>query len=291
MLWKHPPCDRTQIAMKRIGVALGAGGARGLAQIVILQAFEELGIRPSIVSGTSIGAVVGAALVAGLSSTEMKSAVEEIRSSKPGRFWHIYDSTEFKLAVAFLDPTMETGGLIKGEKFVRFLQNKIKVERFEDLEIPLRLVATSYWKREQVILSKGNLLKAVRASYSMPGLFTPVKFGRDLLVDGGLMNPLPYDIIQPFCDISVAIDVSVKETLRKSEMPHAQEVLFSAYQILQNSVVREKLKQVQPDILIKTDIKNVRALEFNKASSIYEQALPLKEELKRKLERKLGERH
>ena len=187
-----------------------------MAHIVVLQAFEELGVKPSIISGTSIGAVVGAGLAAGLSTREMKDAVEEIRSSRPGRFWHIYDNVELKFAIALFDPTMETGGLIKGEKFIHFLQTKM-----------------------------GNLLAAVRASYSMPGLFTPVKMGKDLLVDGGLMNPLPYDIIQPLCDITVAIDVAVHETARRSQMPRAQEVLFSAFQVLQNSVVREKLKQTQ----------------------------------------------
>jgi NTE family protein len=275
--------------MTRIGVALGAGGARGLAHIVVLQAFEELGVKPSIISGTSIGAVIGAGLAAGLSTREMKEAVEEVRSSRPGRFWHIYDNVELQFAIALFDPTMETGGLIKGEKFIRFLQSKIGAQRFEDLQIPFLVVATNYWRREQVILSKGNLLKAVRASYSMPGLFTPVKMGKDLLVDGGLMNPLPYDIIQPLCDITVAVDVAVHETARRSQMPHAQEVLFSAFQVLQNSVVCEKLKQTQPDILIRTNIKNVRALEFSKANVIYQQAIPAKEELKQRLARALRE--
>lgn len=269
--------------MKTIGVALGAGGARGLAHIIVLQAFEELGIKPSVISGTSIGAVIGAGLAAGLTAAEMKDAVEEIRASKPGRFGRLSNNAEFKFVVAMLDPTTEAGGLIKGEKFIHFLQSKIKAERFEDLQIPLLVVATDYWKREQVILNKGNLLKAVWASYSLPGLFTPVMIGKDILVDGGLMNPLPYDIIQPLCDITVAIDVSVKEITRKSRV-HAQEVLFSAYQILQNSIVREKLRQSQPTILIKTDIKNVRALEFSKVNYIFEQALPAKEELKRQLD-------
>jgi len=269
--------------MQKIGVALGAGGARGLAHIVVLQAFEELGIKPSVISGTSIGAIIGAALAAGLSSEEMKLAVLDILPPRRTRSWPLYDAAEFRIAASLLDPTMEAGGLIKGEKFLRFLQSTINTSRFEDLQIPLLVVATDYWKREQVVFSKGNLMKAVRASYSMPSFFVPVKIGKNLYVDGGLMNPLPYDIIRSRCDISVAIDVSVTETTKKSETPHAQEVLFSAFQILQNSIVREKLRQTRPDILIKTNIKNVRALEFTKANSIYEQALPAKEELKRKL--------
>jgi NTE family protein len=275
--------------MKRIGIALGAGGARGLAHIVVLQAFEELGIRPSVISGTSMGAVIGAAFAAGLSTKEMKDAVEEIRTATPGRLWRMYDNEGLRFALALLDPTMDTGGLVKGEKFIKFLEGKIKVRRFEDLKIPLMVIATDYWRRKQVVLNKGDLMKAVRASYSMPGLFIPVKVGRNFLVDGGLMNPLPYDVLEGHCEITVAVDVSIKETAAARKLPHAQEVLFSAFQILQNSIVREKLIHRQPDCLIKTDIKNVRALEFGKAKSIYAQALLAKEELKTNLERVLSD--
>lgn len=272
--------------MKKIGLALGAGGARGLAHITILQAFEELGVQPSIISGTSIGAVIGVAFASGLSTAEMREAVEELRAAQPGKFWHI-ESAELKVAIALLDPTTETGGLIKGEKFIRFLESKIQATRFEDLKIPLRVVATNYWKKEQVVLSKGGLWPAVRSSYSMPGLFMPVKIGKEIFVDGGLMNPLPYDVVQPHCDITVAIDVSAVRTNGKNEVPHAYDVLFSAFQMMQNSIVREKLQKAKPDILIKTDIKNVRSLEFNLADSIYEQALPAKRELKKRLEKVL----
>lgn len=97
--------------MQEIGVALGAGGARGLAHIVVLQAFEELGLRPSIISGTSIGAIIGAALATGLSSEQMKLAVAGTLPPIQRNSWSIYDSAEFKIATTFLDPTMEAGGL------------------------------------------------------------------------------------------------------------------------------------------------------------------------------------
>ncbi len=269
--------------MKRIGIALGAGGARGLAHIVVLQAFEELGIRPSMISGTSIGAVIGAGFAAGLSTAEMRKAVDETRAVRAGRLGRLYGKSELNFAVSWLDPTMRTGGLIKGEKFIRFLYSKIKVRRFVELEIPLVVVATHFWKREQVILGKGNVLKAVQASCSMPGLFTPVSIGGELYVDGGLVNPLPYDVLRPYCDVTVAIDVFPHAIPERARPLRAQEIFFSAFQILQNSIVREKLKQSQPDILISVEMSNVRALEFNKANSILEQAVPWKEELKRRL--------
>ena len=269
--------------MKRIGVALGAGGARGLAHIVVLQAFEELGIKPSIVSGTSIGAVIGVGYAAGLSTAEMKNAVDESRVVKPGRFRRFYGNSELNFALSWLDPTIRTGGIIKGEKFIKFLYSRINVRRFVELEIPLVVIATHLGKREQVILDKGNVLKAVLASCAMPGLFTPVTIGGELFVDGGLVNPLPYDVLRPSCDVTVALDVSPRIATERTRPLRAQEVFFSAFQIMQNSIVREKLMQSQPDILIRIAMNNVRALEFNKATSIFQQALPWKEELKRRL--------
>jgi NTE family protein len=273
--------------MKRVGVALGAGGARGLAHIVVLEAFEELGIKPSVISGTSIGAVIGVAFAAGLTTTEMKDAVEEIRATKPGRFGRFYSNSELNFVLAWLDPTVKIGGLIKGEKFLKFLQTKIRVRRFDELNIPFKVVATDFRKREQVVFDEGDVLKAVQASYSMPGLFAPVSIGDGIFVDGGLVNPLPFDIIRHHCDITVAVDVALHSIEGNSESPHAQEVLFSAFQIMQNSVVREKLIQSKPDIHINIDVKNVRSLEFNKTKSIFQQALVSKEELKQKLLRLL----
>ena len=110
--------------MKRIGIALGAGGVRGLAYIVVLEALEELRIKPSVISGTSIGAVVGAGFAAGLSTAEMRGAIEEVRATKQSRLGRFYDNSELKFALAWLDPTTRTGGLIKGEKFIKFLEMK-----------------------------------------------------------------------------------------------------------------------------------------------------------------------
>lgn len=269
--------------MKTFGVALGAGGARGLAHIVVLQAFEEMGITPAVVAGTSIGAVIAAAYASGLTTNEMREAVNELRTSKPARIWNFHENENFKLARSVIDPTTQTGGLIKGEKFIRFLGAKIGVDRFEDLRIPLKLVTTDYWRKEEVVVSSGDLLSAVRASYAMPGLFTPVTIDGRMLVDGGLENPLPYDVIRQDCDVTIAIDVSANLSAEPTETPRAYDILFFAYQIMQNSIVREKLGHTRPDILIKTNIRDVRSLEFNKLQSIFSQAQSAKEELKRKI--------
>lgn len=269
--------------MKRIGLALGAGGARGLAHIAFLEVFEELGIKPTIISGTSIGAIVGTPYAAGMSATEMKEAVNEIVFAKKTKFWEIHKKSDIMKMFNFFDPDYRVGGMIKGEKMIKFLYDHMKVDKFENLKIPLKVIATDFWNKEEVIFTKGDLLKAVKASYSLPGMFAPVEINGKLLMDGGMVNPLPFDVIKDDCDITVAIDVSAKKTKSEDLIPPAYEVLFSAFQIMQNSIVNEMFKLSQPDILIKTKIENVRIHEFTKVDSIFKQTSKSKEELKRKL--------
>lgn len=268
----------------KIGLALGAGGARGLAFIVILEAFEELGIKPSIISGASIGAIVGAAYAAGLDSKQMRAAVDELVETKNGRFWEIYKKSDLIKLLEFIDPNTKSGGILKGEKIINYFKSHVKIKKFEELKIPLLVVATNYWEKKQEVLSKGDLLSAVKASYSLPGIFTPVSRNGKLLIDGGMVNPLPFDVISEKCDLTIAIDVSAKLNNKDAGMPPAHEVLFSAFQIMQNSILSAKLMRSTPDILIKTDIKEIRMLEFLKAKEIYKQAVPFKDQLKSKLE-------
>jgi len=270
--------------MKKIGLALGAGGARGLAHIIFLETFEELGIKPSIISGTSIGAMVGAPYAAGLSAKELKDAVNELVFSKNTKFWEIHKKSDIMKMFNFIDPDYKVGGMIKGEKMIKYLYDHMKVDKFENLLIPMKIIATDYWNKEEVVIEKGNLLQAIKASYSLPGMFVPVEIKGKLLMDGGMVNPLPYDVIENDCDITVAIDVSAQKSKSEDFIPPAYEVLFSAFQIMQNSIVHEKFKQSQPDILIKTNIKNIRIHEFTKVESIFEQAAKSKDELKRRLE-------
>jgi NTE family protein len=268
----------------KIGLALGAGGARGLAFIVILEAFEELGIKPSIISGASIGAIVGAAYAAGLDTKQMRAAVDELVETKNGRFWEIYKKSDIIKLLEFIDPNTKSGGILKGEKIINYFKSHVKIKKFEELKIPLLIVATNYWEKKQEVLSKGDLLSAVKSSYSLPGIFTPVSRNGKLLIDGGMVNPLPFDVISEKCDLTIAIDVSAKLTNKDVGMPPAHEVLFSAFQIMQNSILSAKLMRSTPDILIKTDIKEIRMLEFLKAKEIYKQAVPFKDQLKSKLE-------
>ena len=274
--------------MKRIGLALGGGGARGLAHISMIETLEELGIKPSLISGSSIGAIIGAFYAAGYSSSEMKAKLQRLlfpRNDKPFDF--LWKSDMVKMFSMF-DPQFFKSGLLKGEKFYNFLQEELAANTFDELKIPLKIVATDYWKKEEVIFNKGNLLPAIRASYSLPGLLTPVKIKNRILIDGGIVNPLPFDILLDECDISVAIDITAYKTNNGKTYPPTFESIFTAYQMMQNSLNQQKLKFLKPDIYILPEIYDVRVFDFSKQESIFKQSIPAKENLKKQLEKLLN---
>jgi NTE family protein len=182
------------------------------------------------------------------------------------------------------DPQFIRSGFIKGEKFQNYMKNHLKVSRFEELKIPLMIVATDYWKKEAVIFEKGDLIQPIKASYSLPGLFTPVKIKNRILIDGGAVNPLPFDLIMDKCDITIAIDVTAFKAQNESEIPPTFDSVFTTYQTMQNSIIKERLKFLRPDIYIRPEIFDVRVFDFVKADLIFKQAESAKEELKRQLE-------
>jgi NTE family protein len=166
-----------------------------------------------------------------------------------------------------------------------YLYKNVQVSSFEELQIPLSVVTTDFWKREQVVFESGELRPAIQASMAIPGIFTPTKFNGAILVDGGAVNPVPFDLLLDKCDFSVAIDVAGKRSPKKA--PTFFDTVFNTFGIMQQSIVAEKLRHQQPDILIRPEIVDIRALEFYKLASVFEQARPAKEQLKHQLARYL----
>ena len=240
---------------KRIGLALGGGGAKGLCHIAFLKALDEMGFKPSVIAGTSIGAIVGAFYAAGVSGAQMEEIITKVR------VLDINKMVDFSgpLASAFL----------KGKGVERFFHKHIPAQKFKDLKIPLKVVATDFWRRREVVFESGELIPAIRASMSIPGLFKPVKIGDTVLVDGGVVNPLPYDIIRKRCDLLIAIDVSGEKTPPgRKPIPSLRESVMSSFQIMQTAIVEHKMRISQPDIYIKPELKNIRVLEFYRYAEI-----------------------
>lgn len=165
-----------------VGLALGAGGALGLAEIGILDVFEKEKIPIDIIAGTSIGSIIGAFWALGFKARE----IEEI----------IGGYTKNVSAVALIDPVVPKYGLIGGKNIRNFLQSHIKDRTFYDLKKPLRIVACDIDNREEFVISSGKLVDAIMASIAIPGIFTPITWADGkYLVDGGVVSPVPINIL------------------------------------------------------------------------------------------------
>ncbi|MBN1673228.1 MAG: patatin-like phospholipase family protein [Kiritimatiellae bacterium] len=274
--------------MKKLGLALGGGGAKGLAHIPMLEVLDELGIRPHRIAGTSIGAVMGALYASGIGGARIRDGVRRMVISKGDSFREMLKKKDALKWFGFFDWEFGRGGVFKGDKFIEFLFDAMHVATFEQLQIPLRIVATDFWSSEQVILERGDLLPAVKASMGLPGVFTPVTIGERVLIDGGGVNPVPHDILDD-CDLVVAIDVMGTLRRDKHNIPNVFRAVLGTFDIMQNSIVTEKLKHSPPDIYIRPDITGVELLEFFKAEEIYEQAAPAAEQLREALVGALGQ--
>lgn len=272
----------------KLGLALGGGGARGLAHVLMLEVFDELGIRPDCISGTSIGAIMGALYSAGHSAREIRELVETLLQVERKELAHALVKFNIFKWIELIDPRLGKGGLIDADHFMGYLHKAIRQESFEKLAIPLQAVATDYWTGQEVVLDSGELLLAIRASMALPDIFSPVQYGQHLLVDGGAVNPLPYDILPADCDLTIAIDVTGMLQARSHMEPSFFESIFRSFRIMGQAIIKEKLKRQSPDIYIKPEIRNIRTLEFTRYVEIYRQSAPAKEEFKRKLDQRLN---
>lgn len=272
-------------ARRKIGLALGGGGAKGLAHIPMLQVLDELGVKPHIIAGTSIGSIMGALYAAGLSAERIRDEFDRIILSR-GQFLKdlVHKKDAFRV-LSFVDIEFRRGGLLKSDKLIQYLYTNLGAATFEELKIPLRIVATDFWSSEQVVFSSGDLLSAIQASMGLPGVFTPVMRDGRVLIDGGGVNPLPHDVIADDCDVVIAIDVMGRHSPGKHPLPNVLRAVLQTFDIMQNSIIAEKLKRRPPDILIRPAVENVEILEFDKAAVIYRQAAGGADELRRALEK------
>ncbi len=267
----------------RVGVALGGGGAKGLAHLLMLETLDELGLRPAMVAGTSIGAVVGALYCAGVSPALLRRELTEMSLSNNGVLETFRSGREVLRWLDFFRPQLSASGLLKAERFLQYLTDHTPVRHFEELEVPLKVVAADFYRREQVVFDTGPLLSAVAASMALPGVFPPVVRDGRVLVDGGAVNPVPYDLLKPHCDLVIAIDVMGRRSESETKVPSIADAILNTFQIMERSITREKLRAVPVDIYIEPEIADIRALEFYKAEDIFRQAAPACEDLRRAL--------
>lgn len=267
-----------------VAVALGAGGARGLAHIVVLEALEELGLKPVAISGSSMGAIIGAAYAAGIPAAELRAqALAQFRDKR---------KTIARLMKArvgkFSDLLTSLGSnpvLVDAQLLLEIFWPDAMPARFEDLKIPFTAVCTDYHDRCAVNFSSGPLAPAVAGSMAIPGLIKPVEMGGLVLVDGGMVDPIPYRALIGKADIIIACDVTGASAAHRRSAPQPWEALIGAAQIAQHTITSEMLKSDRPDILLRPAIGRFGALDFFRTAQILDAAHNVTDDLKRGLEK------
>ena len=231
--------------MKTFALALGGGGARGLAHIAVIEAIEEIGVKPVAIAGSSIGALVGAAYAAGMSGKDLRRFVIRLAHNRSETRRRLIAARAGKLADIFSGGWSQAAQL-DAEKFcAAFLPDSVPAD-FSELVIPLTVMATDLHARQEAPLSSGTLRPALAASMAIPGLFRPVSIDGRILIDGGATNPLPFDQLIGRAEVIVAVDVFGLPEADRSDLPSAWESVYTTVLVMGGAIVAAKLKQERP---------------------------------------------
>jgi len=200
-LWRHPVWDKRP-SPRQIGLALGGGVARGMAHIGVLQVLEEHAIRPSYIAGTSAGALVGGLYAAGLDPYQIHELARTLR-------WSMLSNAPVHLTWSALNSLAMPLGILGLDRLPRWINDVLGAEMtFDQLKIPFAALATDVTTGETIVMNDGALGFAIRASCSVPGIFTPVRRGGRLLVDGGTSNNLPVSVVETMgADYVIGVDL------------------------------------------------------------------------------------
>lgn len=261
---------RKSLKCGRIGLALGSGSARGWAHIGVLRALDEAGIKIDYIAGTSIGALVGAVY----SSGRMDELEDTVRKFN------------WKQTASMLDIVFPKSGLIDGKKVSAFVQDFIIEGNIEDMSIPFCAVAADLRSGKEIQLNSGNIVEAVRASVSIPGIFTPARKGDMFLLDGGLVNPVPVSVVRKMgADFVIAVDLNhdlmkyEKEEMsaekngngRKNGTPGIFDVMASSINTMGSRITDINLKHSPADMLILPKLGHINFMEFSRAEEAIEE--------------------
>lgn len=265
---------------RQVAVALGGGGARGIAHIVVIEALDELGVSPAAIAGTSMGAIIGAAWAAGMRGRDIRQHVLALARDRGG-FMRRLLSARVGRFTDMLGGKLSNPMLLDGERLLDLCWPQAVPDYFDELKLPFIAVATDYYGRSAVAFSEGPLVPAVAASIAIPGLVRPVEIGGKLHFDGGITDPLPFRHLMDRGYFVAACEVTGGPLRKEDEKPGAIGALLGASQILQGALTREILKATPPDLLLRPSVDQFRLLDFGKADEILAAAAPLKHELKR----------
>ena len=273
--------------MKSLAIALGGGGARGIAHIAVLEVLDEMGVRPTAIAGASVGAMIGAAYAAGLSGRDIRRHVMTLAHNRSDVLRRLVTARAGSFSSLF------TGGFgsaaqVDGERFCeQFLPDSMPTD-FSELAIPLIVIASDLYSRQQVVLTSGPLRRAVAASMALPTLVRPIVIDDRVLVDGGATNPLPFDQLQGRADVIVAVDISGEPSDVRRDVPSPWEAILATILVMGHAITSEKLRHGAPDLIVRPNVGLFRTLDFFQASAILRVCEPAKAEIRDKIAKLLG---
>jgi NTE family protein len=268
--------------MKTFALALGGGGARGLAHIAVVEALDEMGVKPVAIAGTSIGSLIGASYAAGMTGKDIRHHVIA--------FAHDWSNTRRRLmttrAGGFADlfsGRLSQATQMDAEKFCeQFLPGQVPGD-FSALEIPLIAMTTDLHRRSETPIASGALRPALAASIAIPGLFRPVIIDGRVLIDGGTTNPMPFDKLTDLADRIVAVDVHGIPEVDRVDIPNSWEAVYAAALVMGGAIIAAKLNHAAPDLVIRPNVSIFRTLGFLQASAIIRTAEAVKNDVKERL--------
>jgi len=237
-----PPVD---LARPRVALVLGGGAARGFAHIGVIRALEQEKVPIDLIVGTSVGSLIGAIYAYDANSMELEWTAFMLEKDS------LFD---YGLITAF------TGmGVAKGDKLEEFVKSKVPVANIENLKIPFAAVATDLNRGTSVVLDKGSVARAVRASSAIPGVFNPVEYQGRLLVDGGVIDSIPVSIArEKGADIVIAVDIS--ENVVNFNITNIVDVMLQSITIM--GAVNAKTRKKEADVLISPKVGDVGMMDF-----------------------------
>lgn len=232
----------------KIGLALGSGGMWGLAHIGVLKVLEENNVPLDYIAGSSMGAIIGAYYA-------LNPNVKELEEKT-------LDLTKWKL-MKLVDIGIPKISLISGNKIRDFLEELIGDKSFSDTKIPLQIVATDLKSGEEIVIEKGRLVDAIMASISMPGIFPPVKLNNKLLIDGGVINPTPTNIVKEMgSDVVIGVDLTMRNNSEIRSLNIIQ-TLMRSYEILRTQSTKFNINENDKNLLIlEPDTTKIRSFKF-----------------------------
>jgi NTE family protein len=262
----------TRSSPSHIGLALGGGGVRGLAHVPAYETLQDLGLHADALSGTSMGAIMGAMFASGMSGRDARDFVVANFIPQGSGFRKLTSGPG--LLLKFLRSIRLSGtrtAFFNADRFLEWLLDQLDVTTFEDLTIPLSVVATDFHSGEAVVFDSGPLFPALKASMAIPGVFVPLEWKGRVLVDGGLSHNLPYPQLPDDCDTLIAVDVSPTRETVEGEVPHLLDATLGMFDLLVENQTRTLLNSQPPTIYFRPKLTGVDVLEFDKINEILRQ--------------------